>query len=370
MRCPRLVVLVLAFALAPAAQAQVVRQMSGTAQYRIGNALAIPKLDAGGVPQIAGAKVTLPGASSAATQVTGATITLPKSQLAFNTASGMVGRNSPVLIGNPRVFQVYTNLSVAFPANAITFPPNGRTGSNTLSWCPGRTPTLPTNPSCSAPASASPVTIPTCNKLSCPGPNQAPFLLNGLVRYTRTSGQLGGPAAARLGGTLNIALKLAPYQAGFIDGIPPTNPGIGLALGSYIQNWPGAPGPIHANVMYTSNGSIYDPGTQAPGAVTNNTSASFGGPLTEGTITVHVTMTIDGGYEFFTLVGHDNRNTMTGGGNVQLVGGGISARTASGVNANRVTLNLTVPEPSAIGGFAASLAVLGLCHRLVRRRSR
>ena len=52
--------------------------------------------------------------------------------------------------------------------------------------------------------------------------------------------------------------------------------------------------------------------------------------------------------------------------------GSLSARALSGPNANRgwLSLTLVVPEPTAALGAVGALAMLGLCHGLVRRRSR
>lgn len=375
------------------ANAQIVRQMSGSAQFAIGDGLPIPKLGSGAIQHVGGkdkpgnAKVTMKGAGAS---ITDKTIILPATQFTLNPGQVNGGNNTPVLMYNAAVFQVYTNLSVFFPKTNQVIAKNGRTGTlattptatptgpgtkivNYMSWCPGFTATLPTNPSCSAPGSAKAVSVGVCNKASCPttmaGSMSAPVLLNGRVAYTRTLGQLGGPAKSTLGGTFNVALKVGPNQAAFLGGKPASEAGLGQALGSFVQNFPGPPGPVRANIGYTANGQITNPGAPAPGAATNNTTVSFGGPFTQGKVTIHATKTVGAkGYELFVLYGHDNRNATTGAGNVQLVGGGVSTRTTSGNNANTGTVNFTVPEPGAIAGAAGALLMLAGCHYLVRRR--
>jgi hypothetical protein len=57
-------------------------------------------------------------------------------------------------------------------------------------------------------------------------------------------------------------------------------------------------------------------------------------------------------------------------GTLSLVAGALSDRVTSGANANRSWSQFTLPEPGAVLGAAAALAILGVCHGLVRRRSR
>jgi hypothetical protein len=55
---------------------------------------------------------------------------------------------------------------------------------------------------------------------------------------------------------------------------------------------------------------------------------------------------------------------------ISLVSGSPSQRSDTGPNANRGWLRLTVPEPGAVAGAIAALAVLAVCHALARRRAR
>ena len=98
-----------------------------------------------------------------------------------------------------------------------------------------------------------------------------------------------------------------------------------------------------------------------------NMASSSGYPWTTGMITVSAPLAAGVG-EKFTITGMDSR--VAGVGTIQLVSGTLSRRTASGPNANRAWLRLNVPEPSATVGAACGLAMLALCHGLVRRRAR
>ncbi len=105
--------------------------------------------------------------------------------------------------------------------------------------------------------------------------------------------------------------------------------------------------------------------------LSNMVTSSKGFPWSTGLVTVSQPGAM-GGPEVFFLSGTDMRGTgtMIGAGNVSLVSGSLSLRLLSGPNANRGWLSLTLPEPTAALGAAGALAMLGLCHGLVRRRSR
>ena len=115
----------------------------------------------------------------------------------------------------------------------------------------------------------------------------------------------------------------------------------------------------------------YIPSSIAVAAVfpSNMVTASKGFPWTTGLITI--SQPGAGPPEVFFLSGTDMR--VAGVGNVSLVSGALSVRALSGPNANRGWLSLdlvaTAPEPSVALGLGGALAMLALCHGLVRRRS-
>jgi hypothetical protein len=105
-----------------------------------------------------------------------------------------------------------------------------------------------------------------------------------------------------------------------------------------------------------------------PPFLSNMVTGSKGFPWSTGLITI--SQPGAGPKEVFFLSGTDMR--VAGVGNVSLVSGSLSTRALSGPNANRgwLSLTLAVPEPTAALGAVGALAMLGLCHGLVRRRSR
>lgn len=101
--------------------------------------------------------------------------------------------------------------------------------------------------------------------------------------------------------------------------------------------------------------------------LTNMVTNTMGFPWTTGLITLSQGAAVPP--EIFWLSGTDMR--VNGVGNISLVSGALSTRHLSGPNGNRGWLTLSLvplPEPTAALGAAAALAVLGLCHGLVRRR--
>jgi hypothetical protein len=113
------------------------------------------------------------------------------------------------------------------------------------------------------------------------------------------------------------------------------------------------------------------PALVAMGAIPTNMASSQPGPFTTGQIIISAPMAM-GAPEKFTIEGRDDR-TQSGGGTIQMVGGALSARTASGFNGNRtwVRLNLgrIAPVPSmSMGGLAATVALMLLAFGYTMRR--
>ncbi len=103
------------------------------------------------------------------------------------------------------------------------------------------------------------------------------------------------------------------------------------------------------------------------GTVFNNMATSLGFPWTSGAISLSQPAAL-GGKENFKITGMDGR--VNGVGTIQLVASSLSKRAVTGPNSNRSWAEYTLPEPGAVLGAAAALSVLGICHALVRRRSR
>lgn len=109
----------------------------------------------------------------------------------------------------------------------------------------------------------------------------------------------------------------------------------------------------------------------AMAALPSNMAMSQGGGWTTGRLTVAnpaaVPMT-----ETWVISGMDSR-TLNGGGTIQLVSGAVSARPASGANANRgwvrLVLSPTFPVPSmSLMGLATTVALMLLAFGYTMRR--
>lgn len=103
----------------------------------------------------------------------------------------------------------------------------------------------------------------------------------------------------------------------------------------------------------------------APSTMTNMVTGTQGFGWTTGFITVTAPGAAPA--EIFYQSGADTR--VAGNGNLSMVSGALGLRKLSGANANRGWVNLTIPEPTMAIGAGAALAMLGLCHTIVRRRS-
>lgn len=210
--------------------------------------------------------------------------------------------------------------------------------------------------------------------------------VNGIMRYTKTTNQFGGISTGRTLGTAKVYFNvgaLTPAQ------VPCAGPGCVFGLSTVIPGTTGvAGGPFAGTVMnaafetptgiYTGsvgfNGTILAVGNAVTAAgagipFTGQAATSAGGPLTTGKMTVSVTLVVGATPEIFKRTGIDARDA-GGNGVIGLNSGAMSARTLSLGNANRTTLTLEIPEPSAIFAASAGLFALLGCHQLVRRRNR
>jgi hypothetical protein len=262
----------------------------------------------------------------------------------------------PVTIGlfpaNTLLFQLHTSISAVQPTAPATLSSGGRTGPSTVSWCPGfALPAPGFNPGCGVPALGAPVT--------------------GLLRYTKTANQFGGPVPAAFAGVADLALRAgvgapcAGVGCTFAIGNVPiiTTPQIGNAFGTVTATAPSnVPGVFTGSV--TVSGLIALVGAPL-GPVPSSTITSWGGPWTTGMLTVSLS-----GVGAIALIttGSDGRD-VAGSGVLSLVAGGIVSRSLIGPGANAAWLNLLVPEPSAAVSVGAALATLALC-RVATSRSR
>jgi len=202
----------------------------------------------------------------------------------------------------------------------------------------------------------------------------------GLLRYTKTKNQFGGPNVGTnpiVGGKAIVAFNRAFVPgcpgisgcfAGFNFAYGVTPGAIGAKFGVVGASTPTGPVPGTFPVDVTANGAITMIFTSlGTGSGITNVATSFAGPWTTGMLTVSVTNAL-GMAEIFVRTGMDSR--VSGVGGIQLISGAVSDRTISGPNANRGWITLLIPEPSATLGAAGALLALVACQRLVRSRSR
>jgi hypothetical protein len=273
-----------------------------------------------------------------------------------------VSKKVGVAQNNPKVFQVRTKISFSGPANVkgtMTFKKNG--------W---RT---------------APITLP-----GVPAGKASAF-------YSGSTNRFGGASQTRIGVLSKIGVWVNPgamlpckhtafggANASCLAPLVPAYPmtlaaaGGGVATGGgkitmgVVVTTPGGPAAMSPGVVILSipntTGLIAKSASAKKTGTLTNMATSVGFPWTTGKITLSQ-MSALGAYEKFTITGGDARSTM-GAGTISLVSGALSNRKLSGPNANKSWARYTLPEPGAALGAAAALAILGICHGLVRRRSR
>jgi hypothetical protein len=406
---PCLVLGITALLAASPAQAQVKRSISGSnLRFQIGGELQIPiatitsmgaPLPASCVPK-GGIKGVNPVPGAIATTWATGRVRVPTSQFTLRgklSNRSMGGKYSAKVIGvkneNPVALQVQTYFQIQIPRPSMSMTPtrglyphpsggpaakarknggmSGRTGPEVVSFCPGSTTsvTMGMNPGCASPLGGGlPVKIHSCfsSPNPCPGPGYMYKLIPGYMKYKRTGKMLGGPANGTLRGPANVVIGATGGGAFVIPlDIKNADPAIGGSFGQFFQQNAGK-GPQFLTVMNNACGVINKLGAQVnPKAAENRTTASFGGPLTQGTLTVAAAT--QAGIEKYVLKGYDKR-TAKGLGKLQLVTGSLSLRSLTGANANHGVLTFNVPEPLSAVGAAAALLVLVACHRAMNRR--
>jgi len=291
---------------------------------------------------------------------------------------------------NPSVFQVATSISYSWPATAfgtVNFAPGGGPGNvgERTSFFAAIPPTPPTGLGVTF---ATPV---NGAEIRYFGGAQA-FGGPGQFAINTGPGAAGGAVGPNLAGVppvasvwINAFLATTPGMATMVALAGASNPA-GLGQPGAPVASPGATtmwGPVTAGngggvrlvnqpntvtpTMFTVGafGTIPSSGPLAATFFSNMVTISKGFPWTTGLISLSAPATPP---ERFWLSGSDMR--VNGVGNISLVSGSLSDRALSGPNANRGWLTLSLPEPTAALGAAAAIGMLGLCHGLVRRRSR
>jgi len=265
-----------------------------------------------------------------------------------------------VALNNPKVFQVKTKLSFSGPANVkgtMTFKKNGvRTMTASFAGAP----------------------------------------TGAVATYSGSTNRFGGPSQTRVAVLSKIGVWVNPGAM-----LPCKHPALGGANGSclaplvpaYPMTLAAAGGAMTVAGKVTAGTTVTTPGAPAaksPGVVAlsipnttgiiavsknikntgtlTNMAVSVGFPWTTGKVVLSQPSALAVA-ERFTITGKDSRTGM-GAGTISLVSGALSNRKLSGPNANKSWARYTLPEPGPALGAAAALAVLGLCHGLVRRRSR
>jgi len=370
--------------------------MSGTAMV---NASCVPKGGIKGINPIPGAQVT--------TWNTGR-FRIPSSQFTLrgphsNRGPGGLPYSAKVIgvkTQNPVALQVQTFFQIQIPKRSMTATPtrglyvhlsaakgpakarknggmSGRTGPETVSFCPGSTTTVTMgmNPGCANPLGGGyPVKIHSCKSSPnpCPGAGYEYKIIPGYMKYKRTGKMLGGPANGTLRGPANVVIGatgggafVIPLNIGTDPMLKVADPAIGGSFGQFFQQNAGK-GPHFLTVMNNPCGIVSKLGPQdVAKAAENRTTASFGGPLTQGTLTVAAAT--KAGVEKYKLQGYDKRTVM-GAGKMRLVTGSVSLRSFTGSNANQGVLTFNIPEPAMAAGTVAALLVLFACHRAMNRR--
>jgi hypothetical protein len=302
--------------------------LSGNARFQIGNGIPIPigfsPLPNGKVLAVPGATIRQHGQHSEANP---AKVVLDSSQL---THPGTPPVNLPIFQPGTSLFQIQTAIQIQFPKSQVSFAAGGRTGPGTVTFCgkPGSATAIHAdlNPACAGSPTGT-----------------------GLLRYTNTARQFGGPAHTAFGGVADIAFNAGGASppcsgpptciVGFANATPRPTGAVGGPFGFTTRYPPTFPSPGIFFATVGPFGTVVALGqTIAPGL--SNTGTSWGGPWTTGMVTAsNPTATPP---QKFTLTGADARAAGNGEGSLSLVAGGFSQRILTGSKANRGWLNLAI----------------------------
>ena len=281
-------------------------------------------------------------------------MTVPPGAFYRKAAPSVVG----VALNNPAAFQVKTAIEFSGPGPAFgtaVLSAGGRTGA------------------------------PTTTIMGIPGVAS--------VRYSASAAQFGGPSRTKVIPATEIAVwahssaivapckhpafggsTASPNDTGciavMVKALPMTLGVAGAPIAAPPETTPGGPvmtKGVRVVSVPTSMGLVAMSAVAAMTAPISNMATTEGFPFTTDMLTISQPAA-KGSPEVFTLTGMDSR--VGGVGTISLVAGALSDRVTTGPNANRSWARYTLPEPGAVLGAAAALAMLGVCHGLVRRRSR
>jgi hypothetical protein len=262
-----------------------------------------------------------------------------------------------VSLNNPTVYQVRTKIEFSGPApvwGSAMFKAGGRTGAKTTTFV--GIPGTAFNPSTAKySGSAAQFGGPSRTRVN-------PLTVVRAWAHKDLPGAsppckhpaLGGADADCIAAVVEAhPMTLAVAGAAVASPADTTPGGIPMTMGAYAVSVPKATGLIGAKITVAMSGA-------------SNMATSSGFPWTTGMLKL-VQPSAAGIPEVFTITGMDTR--MAGVGTLSLVSGALSDRLLSGPNSNRSWSRFVVtPEPGAVLGAATALAVLALCHVLVRRR--
>ncbi len=376
--------LLLGLGLATSAQAKRFSLTGGGAQSHIGNGLALPiqaaatammtktvfpplLLPVKGVPVILGT-TALPLKTAMATTMGPVTksgyqrkLQIPAVAMSKPGAQKTVG----VKFSNPTVFAVGTKLNYKWPAAPATFSLAKAVATATVAGFGG---TMTYSNTLGArfggPAAFS----------IAPGPPAGLFPTSPVTIYIKINGTTppcthpafaGGAAGCVAGILLAKPTGIGGIGGDPMSGMTVMTPGVPfttMALNVAIMKMGAVP-----------LGTVLAKALAAHAALPTNMANSRPGPWTTGKVIISNPAAAGMG-EKFTLSGKDSRTAM-GNGTIQLVGGSVSARAASGANANRGWLRLilgnapaaAVPSMST-GGIAATVALIVLAFGYTMRR--
>lgn len=296
------------------------------------------------------------------------------------------GSPNPIAVftTNPSVFQVATSISYAWPAASATFSPGGGPGATVITQSTGGGP-LPGGGSIAYFGGANAFGGPAQFSIAA-GPGAAggrvPPNTMGVdpvasvwINFAGAT-PMAAMAVAVVGASNPVGLAQPGASIANATGMTtfgPLEPGDGPFGGVNVTTpvvccTVGNSGTINSSIALPT--VMIGPMTTLAG-LSNMVTGSKGFPWSTGLISVYAPGTPGGNQpETFFLSGTDTR--VNGEGNISMVSGAVSQRNLSGPNANRgwVSLNLSLPEPGVALGAAGALGMLGLCHGLVRRRSR